>query len=205
MLLHPDLLASGCRTWICLDISRFLEEQCQPCSGSAWPACTKTVNQAPIAGGRRDGHKLPDRGDSYTTCMLCLLDPCEHGVVVYPLQWLLLVEGFRSSRCGPPVSFSLHLASSSITPAGSVHKSRCVCGCGLKRWCVSWVGVLQRGHSDDRCDLARLCLSMIWGREIYLFWVWQGCNEWGGGGKYLSRAANAWWRCAQYSVIASCG
>ena len=26
--------------------------------------------------------------------------------------------------CGPPASFSVHLDSSSVTPAGSVHKSR---------------------------------------------------------------------------------
>ena len=26
--------------------------------------------------------------------------------------------------CGPPASFSVHLASSEVTPAGSVHKSR---------------------------------------------------------------------------------
>ena len=26
--------------------------------------------------------------------------------------------------CGPPASFSVHLASSALTPAGSVHKSR---------------------------------------------------------------------------------
>ena len=26
--------------------------------------------------------------------------------------------------CGPPASFSVHLASSGVTPAGSVHKSR---------------------------------------------------------------------------------
>ena len=26
--------------------------------------------------------------------------------------------------CGPPASFSVHLASSAVTPAGSVHKSR---------------------------------------------------------------------------------
>ena len=25
--------------------------------------------------------------------------------------------------CGPPASFSVHLASSAVTPAGSVHKS----------------------------------------------------------------------------------
>ena len=26
--------------------------------------------------------------------------------------------------CGPPASFSVHLTSSAVTPAGSVHKSR---------------------------------------------------------------------------------
>ena len=31
----------------------------------------------------------------------------------------------QSSACGPPASFSVHLASSACTPAGSVHKSRC--------------------------------------------------------------------------------
>ena len=54
---------------------------------------------------------------------------------------------------GPPASISLHLASGSITPAGSVHKSRgdsvVRMWVRLKRWCV-----LQRGHSGDGCDLA---------------------------------------------------
>ena len=59
---------------------------------------------------------------------------------------------------GPPASISLHLASNSITPAGSVHNSR---GDSvvrmweqLMRWCVSCVWVLRRGHSGDACDLA---------------------------------------------------
>ena len=55
--------------------------------------------------------------------------------------------------CGPPASWSVHLASSAVTPAGSVHKSRgdnVVC-MQLKRWCV-WM--LQRGHSGDGCVLA---------------------------------------------------
>ena len=47
-----------------------------------------------------------------------------------------------------------------------------------------------------------LCVSMILGRVIYLSWVGQGVSE---AGKYLFRAANVWWRCAQYFVIASCG
>ena len=56
----------------------------------------------------------------------------------------------------PPASISLHLASSSITPAGSAHKSRgdsvVRMWIQLKRWSCVWV--LQRGHSGDGCDLA---------------------------------------------------
>ena len=32
---NPDLFVCVCRTWICLDITRFYEEQRQPSSGSA--------------------------------------------------------------------------------------------------------------------------------------------------------------------------
>ena len=56
------------------------------------------------------------------------------------------------------VSLSLHLACSSITPAGSVHKSKgdnVVCiWVQLKRWFVSCVWVLQWGNSGDGCNLA---------------------------------------------------
>ena len=60
---------------------------------------------------------------------------------------------------GPPASVFLHLARSSITPAGSVHTSRGDNVVGmwmqLKRWCV-WA--LQRGHSGDGCVLgSTLC------------------------------------------------
>ena len=60
----------------------------------------------------------------------------------------------------PPVSISLYLASSSITPAGSVHKSR---GDNVVRnayvdeveeiMCVVCVSVTE-GHIGDGCDLA---------------------------------------------------
>ena len=60
--------------------------------------------------------------------------------------------------CGPPASFSVHLASSAVTPAGSVHKSRgdnvVHMWVQLKRLCVSCVWMLQRGHSGDGCVLA---------------------------------------------------
>ena len=44
---NPDLLACGCRNWISLDIGRFYEEQCQPFSGSEWPACQKNSKSGP--------------------------------------------------------------------------------------------------------------------------------------------------------------
>ena len=60
--------------------------------------------------------------------------------------------------CGPPARFSVHLASSAVTPAGSVHKSRgdnvVRMGVQLQRCCVSCVWMLQRGHSGDGCILA---------------------------------------------------
>ena len=55
---NPDLFVCSCRTWFCLDITRFYEGQRQPSSRSAWPACPKTVNLAPIAGGTRFWHNL---------------------------------------------------------------------------------------------------------------------------------------------------
>ena len=38
---NPDSFVLCFRTWISLDITRFCEEQRQPSSGSAWPACPK--------------------------------------------------------------------------------------------------------------------------------------------------------------------
>ena len=71
------------------------------------------------------------------------LDPCLWG-------------GSPITPFGAPASISLHLASSYITPAGSVDKSKddsvVRMWVQLKRWCVSCV--LQRGHSGDGCDLA---------------------------------------------------
>ena len=38
---NPDSFVYICRTWIIVDITRFCEEQRQPSSVSAWPACPK--------------------------------------------------------------------------------------------------------------------------------------------------------------------
>ena len=63
------------------------------------------------------------------------------------------------------------------------------------------VFVVVAEDSGDGCDLAlTLCKYDL--RKGDLF-----CSELGKAeaGKYLFRAANVWWRCAQYFVIASCG
>ena len=41
----------------------------------------------------------------------------------YPTTYTLPTESDLPA-CGPPASFSVHLASSAVTPVGSVHKSR---------------------------------------------------------------------------------
>ena len=56
--------------------------------------------------------------------------------------------------CGPLARFSVDMASSAVTPAGSVLTSRGNnVGAVEEMMCVV-VWVLQRGHSGDGCDLA---------------------------------------------------
>ena len=69
---------------------------------------------------------------------------------------------------------------------------------------MSCVWVLQRGHIGDGCDLAStLCKHDLRKGDLFvLSWAMvQRVRR----GKSLFRAANVWWRCAQYFVIASCG
>ena len=54
----PDSFFKSCRTWIGLDITRFCEQERQPSSASAWPACQKTVNRAPKVRGGKVRHNL---------------------------------------------------------------------------------------------------------------------------------------------------
>ena len=44
---NPDFLVQCCLTWIDLDITRFCEQQRQPSSGSARPACQKNGKSGP--------------------------------------------------------------------------------------------------------------------------------------------------------------
>ena len=64
--------------------------------------------------------------------------------------------------------------------------------------------VLQSRHRGDGCDLAStLCkYDLRTGDLFVLSWARGATSE---AGKYLFRAANVWWRCAQYFVIAFCG
>ena len=68
---------------------------------------------------------------------------------------------------------------------------------------MSCVWVLQREYSDDECDLAStLCKYDLRKGDLFvLSWARVATSE---AVKYLFRAANVWWRCAQYFVIASC-
>ena len=68
--------------------------------------------------------------------------------------------------------------------------------------------VLQRGHSDDGCDLAStLCMYDLRKGNLEKTRcdseLCKGATS--EAEKYLFRAANVWWRCAQYFVISSCG
>ena len=84
------------------------------------------------------------------------------------------------------LSFSTHLASSAVTPVGSVHKSRRDYVDAVEEMmCV--VCVLQRGHSGDECDFA----STLCKYDLFVL-------SWG-------RVQRGRRRCAQYFVIASCG
>ena len=49
---NQDLFVCDYRTWISLDITCLYEEQLQPASGSAWPACQKDGKSGPHCWGR---------------------------------------------------------------------------------------------------------------------------------------------------------
>ena len=96
------------------------------------------------------------------------LDPCLWGESDHP-------------AFGPPASISLHLASNSITPAGSVHKSK---GDSvvrmlveLKRRCVSRVWVLQMGHIGDGCGLASTLSKYDLRKGDFVVLSWAGVRR----------------------------
>ena len=87
MCMFICIFVCGCRTWMCLDITRFYEEQRQPSRRSAWPACPKTVNGTPIVGaGGIDTicTAVCNCHDSSTACRLCRLEPVDHLQHIHP-------------------------------------------------------------------------------------------------------------------------
>ena len=81
---------------------------------------------------------------------------------IFQLLLLLL------SACGPPASFSVHLASSTVNPAGYVHKSRgdnvVRMWVQLKRFCIDVCCVCEcykEGIMVIDVIWHRLCVSMI--------------------------------------------
>ena len=65
--------------------------------------------------------------------------------------------------------------------------------------------MVQRGYSGDGCDMAStLCKYNLRKGDLYVL-SWSRVRRVSGSGKYLFRAANMRWRCAQYFVISSCG
>ena len=85
--------------------------------------------------------------------------------------------------CGPPASFSVHLASSAVTPAGSVHKSQgrqcgAYVGAVEEMMCFVCVWMLQRGHSGDGCVLAStLCKYDLRKGDLFVLSWGKGCDE----------------------------
>ena len=65
-------------------------------------------------------------------------------------------------------------------------------------------GCYRGGHSGDGCVWAStLCKYDLRKGDLFvLSWARGATSE---AGKSLFRAANVWWRCAQYFVFASCG
>ena len=106
-------------------------------------------------------------------------------VVVYPLPWPLLEGGVRCSRLWS-TSQLLRPSGQQCSRSGGVCPQIpgvtmwCVCGCGWRDDMCRVCGCYRGGIVVMDVFWRRLCVSIIWGREICLFWVGQGCDEWGG-------------------------
>ena len=56
----------------------------------------------------------------------------------------------------------------------------CICGCSWRDYVCCVCGCYIWGIVVMYVFWRRLCVRMIWRREIYLFWVGKGCDEWCG-------------------------
>ena len=65
-------------------------------------------------------------------------------------------------------------------PTNPVVITWCVCGCSWRDRVCHVCGCYRGGIVVMDVIWRRLCVSLIWGRDIYLFWVGQGGDEWCG-------------------------
>ena len=98
-------------------------------------------------------------------------------VVVYPLSWPVLVEWVRSSRLWSTKQLLRPSGQQCTHPGVTMW---CVCGCSWRDDVCSGCECYKGGIVVMSVIWRRLCVSMIWGRVISLFWVGKGCVGWGG-------------------------
>ena len=87
MAVNPDLFVCSYWTWICLEITHFYEEQRQPFSESAWPACQKIAKWGPYCWGREVSTQFAQQfvtGVTASPLVGCVvwstLQPLSHGM-----------------------------------------------------------------------------------------------------------------------------
>ena len=133
----------------------------------------------PLQWTYRDKHSTETVLIKVQNDILSALDPSFVDVVCpLPLNLVRSSRFWSASQLIHPSGQQLHHSSGGLSTNTGV-PMRCVCGWSWRDG-VCRVCVLQRGNSGDGFDLASTLWSMIWRREICLFWVGQGYNDWGG-------------------------
>ena len=114
---------------------------------------------------------IPSGGGIYTCCLPTPMTLASGGSPMFPL----VVHQPASPSIWPAVQ-SLRRGLST-NPGATMW---CVCGCSWRDDVCRVCGCYRGGIVVMDVFWRRLCVSMIWGREICLFWAGQGCDEWGG-------------------------
>ena len=109
----------------------------------------------------------------FLALLLCLHTPLTLVCGGSPIIPLLVHQPAYLSICPAAPSLQRGL---STNPGVTVC---CVCGCSWRDGVCRVCGCCRGGIVVMDVIWRRLCVSMIWGREICLFWVGQGCDNWG--------------------------
>ena len=109
---NPDLFVCGCRAWICLDITHFYEEQRQPSSGSAWPACPKNDKSGTHCWSRREVYTQFAQQFVTTVTATPLIDCVVWSLLSFCLSMCFWYQwSFRQNGQLNTVSCMLHIGS----------------------------------------------------------------------------------------------